>query len=272
MTKYVRIGLVLPFAVLLAACASVTSPMTHSPPPASSSTSRNSLDWQGSYAGDLPCADCPGIRSTVALKDDGVYVLTMQYADRGPEITKYTGHFRWQADGKVIDLLGTNGQDNGKYAVRENALAPLTADGKPLQFANKTWLLHKVSAQDAAQGLYASYEWRLTSLTGYPHLPVPEATAPYLVFLPAEQRVAGFDGCNRIAGGVELQAHKQLHFSHLVSTRMACVGVSIDGPFSRVLEQTRSYDLQGTLLQFKDAKGRVLARFQAVATPSKSHD
>ena len=29
---------------------------------------QNSLDWAGTYEATLPCADCPGIKTTVVLK------------------------------------------------------------------------------------------------------------------------------------------------------------------------------------------------------------
>ncbi len=266
--KYTALTFSLPIISLLAACAPVTPPMNTATPP-DQHTSQSALDWQGSYAGDLPCADCPGIRSTLALKANGQYLLTTQYADRSQGITETTGRFHWQT-GKVIELLGANQQKIGAYQVRENALAPLTGAGKALSTGDgKLWLLHKVSDHSAAQDLYASYAWRLSSLAGQSIAKGSEAKAPYLTFLPTEQRVAGWDGCNRVAGGLVLGANQQLKFPALISTRMACVGVSIDGPFSKALEQTRSYALQGSKLQFKDAEGQVLATFQPVATPPK---
>lgn len=38
--------------------------------------SRNSLDWEGTYKGILPCADCEGIETMVILKDNDRYTLS----------------------------------------------------------------------------------------------------------------------------------------------------------------------------------------------------
>ena len=38
--------------------------------PSSSDNSQTSLDWDGIYYGVLPCADCPGIQTTLYLNKD----------------------------------------------------------------------------------------------------------------------------------------------------------------------------------------------------------
>ncbi len=44
-----------------------------------------SLDYQGTYTGVLPAADCPGIEMRLTLDDDGRYTLDEQYIDRDSE-------------------------------------------------------------------------------------------------------------------------------------------------------------------------------------------
>ena len=43
---------------------------------------QNSLDWAGTYEGTLPCADCPGIKTTITLKDDNTYTISEEYLER----------------------------------------------------------------------------------------------------------------------------------------------------------------------------------------------
>ena len=38
-------------------------------------TAETSLDYQGTYAGTLPAADCPGIETRLTLKKDGTFDL-----------------------------------------------------------------------------------------------------------------------------------------------------------------------------------------------------
>ncbi|MCX7564127.1 copper resistance protein NlpE [Xanthomonadaceae bacterium XH05] len=115
--------------LLLAACSTVSSVAHHrapaSPDPAHSS--RNALDWPGTYAGTLPCADCPGIELRLTLNDDGSYQLATRHIDRQTEPEQISGSFSWTYDGNHIQL--DDAADHAFYAVREGSLLRRYADG-----------------------------------------------------------------------------------------------------------------------------------------------
>src|SRR5690606_14856830 len=68
-------------------------------------TAQNSLDWQGTYSGILPCADCSGIETELTLNEDQTFVLTDIYLGKtDSETNKLTGKFEW--NGNFINLLG----------------------------------------------------------------------------------------------------------------------------------------------------------------------
>src|SRR5690606_16721825 len=50
-------------------------------------TSQIALGWNGTYEGTLPCADCPGIKATIELKDDNTFTQHFDYLDRDAEFT-----------------------------------------------------------------------------------------------------------------------------------------------------------------------------------------
>ena len=117
-------------AGLLAVTATLSACMPRaagtSPPP-DGHNSRNSLDWAGSYAGVLPCADCPGIKTRLSLQRDGRYELSTQYLDRQPTPQTVTGQFRWNAAGSAIALdAAGHGQ---QFQVGEGRLLQLNQDG-----------------------------------------------------------------------------------------------------------------------------------------------
>ena len=84
---------VLALALALTACmprqaaegASVAADPAHS--------SRNSLDWAGTYEGVLPCADCPGIRTRLTLNRDESYELSTLTLDRDTAPRVVRGRF-----------------------------------------------------------------------------------------------------------------------------------------------------------------------------------
>ncbi|OZI71103.1 copper resistance protein NlpE [Bordetella genomosp. 12] len=110
-------------SILLAACAApadkpVAAPDAH--------TSRSALDWQGSYGGVLPCADCPGIEMKLTLNADGSYTLSRRYQDRQAQPEHVSGRFHWLPGNGTIELEG----EGSRWRVGENQLSLLDADGK----------------------------------------------------------------------------------------------------------------------------------------------
>lgn len=86
--------------------------------------SQNSLDWQGTYEGTLPCADCEGIKTTLQLNEDNTYTLTQEYIGRNT--FNETGTFAWDSSGSWITLSS----NNMKFKVGENVLFALDMEGK----------------------------------------------------------------------------------------------------------------------------------------------
>lgn len=77
------------FAVLLLAACQSNPPAAESETMPNADNSRSSLDWAGTYRGNLPCADCPGIKTEITLLADGSYRMGMFYqgAARRPSAT-----------------------------------------------------------------------------------------------------------------------------------------------------------------------------------------
>ncbi len=90
-------------------------------------TSRNALDWAGSYEGVLPCADCPGIKTRLVLHADGRFSLERQYLERQVAPQTANGRFLWNTAGDtiVLDAAGSGQQ----FRVGEGRLLQLDRDG-----------------------------------------------------------------------------------------------------------------------------------------------
>ena len=46
-------------------------------------TTENALDWNGTYKGILPCADCEGIKTELELNSDKTYEIKETYLGKG---------------------------------------------------------------------------------------------------------------------------------------------------------------------------------------------
>lgn len=117
--------LVLATLLALAGCMPRQDAAATVPDPAHNS--RNALDWAGVYEGTLPCADCPGIRTRLALQRDGRFELSTQTIDRQPAPQTVRGSFSWNAAGSTVTLDGT-GQGQ-QFRVGEGRLLQLNRDG-----------------------------------------------------------------------------------------------------------------------------------------------
>ena len=53
----------------------------------------NSLDYDGTYTGTFPAADCPGINMTLTIKKDKTFELISEYIDRQDATFKEYGTY-----------------------------------------------------------------------------------------------------------------------------------------------------------------------------------
>lgn len=107
-----------------------TSPETQQAIP-DGHTSQNSLDWNGTYSGVLPCASCEGIETSLTLNDDDSYSLRMTYLGEDA-LNRYDaeGSFSWNEAGNTITL--ENEEAPNQYFVGENYIAKLDSNGHRL--------------------------------------------------------------------------------------------------------------------------------------------
>lgn len=106
------------------------------------STSQTALDWDGTYEGTIPCADCAGIKTTIKLYADETFAYSAEYLDKKTTVQD-TGKFMWHDNGSVVHLIGLD--LNTKYKVIENALAQLDTEGHQIEGAlAKEYILNKV--------------------------------------------------------------------------------------------------------------------------------
>jgi heat shock protein HslJ len=113
-------------------------------------------------------------------------------------------------------------------------------------------------------------EWALVALRGQP-APMGAGNRPAtLRFDTDSNRVSGFSGCNRAAGGFTLTGDS-LTFSPLAMTRMMCTeGMELERSFADVIGATRTHRLTGDTLELLDGSGAVAARFERRAVAGDS--
>jgi uncharacterized lipoprotein NlpE involved in copper resistance/heat shock protein HslJ len=217
-------------------------------------------DWAGTYQGTLPCADCEGIKTTLILNEDLTYRLFTFYLGKSNETFQSSGTFVWDYKGSNITLVNEKGEWNQQYMVGQNKLFHLDKDGNRIDgnFAD----MYKLSK--LVPGIREKY-WKLVELMGKEIIRNEKMSKePHIIFKDSDNRVTGHTGCNSFSGNYEIKEGNRLGISKVVKTQMACLDMTVEDEFVRVINSVDSYLVKDDTLFFYRAKMAPLARFEAV--------
>ncbi|MCL2474288.1 MAG: copper resistance protein NlpE N-terminal domain-containing protein [Alphaproteobacteria bacterium] len=261
-------------------------------------TSRNSLDWAGEYHGITPCADCPGIEMIVTLGEDGKFREARKYLERTEDFLIEEGRFEWNELGNKITALTDSARR--EFLVQENRLVMLDMEGKQIEgdlaelFVLKKRTQQPTEAQPEAAPAEANpaelnptgeqpteakqpggpaakesgiqeKHWRLKEAKGA--AAVDFVQEPYMTLKAEENRVMGNGGCNRFVGMYALAGDREIEFSGVAITRMACIkGMDTEDNMMKALNEAVRYEIEGDTLKLFAKDGQApLAVFEAVS-------
>jgi len=226
-----------------------------------------SLDWNGTYTGTLPCADCAGIETWITLNLDKTYLLKTKYIGRSETFLEHRGSFTWNDAGSTITLSDVR-ESPKQFLVGEGRLFQLDMSGKRItgDLAEK-YILTKTSAL-TGDPLFDN-QWKLIELMGKP---IPSAVAPLqditLKFTKDGNRVSGYSGCNNYNGGFSIPAPSRLSFAQMISTMKACMNnMEVEAEYLKMLQSVDNYAINGNILSLHKARMAPLAKFEAVKMP-----
>ncbi len=223
-------------------------------------SAQTSLDWQGSYKGTLPCADCEGIETILTLTDNQSYELKTKYLGKTEDFFVQKGTFNWNELGNTIHLIGIEQAPN-RYFVAENAVIQLDLNGERISGGlADTYRLQKMMPEHVLENT----SWELIELMGKP-IVLKEGEKPItLLFKADQQRVSGFSGCNSFMGTYELNHGFRIRFSQMASTMMACQDMEIERQVLDILDRTDNFMISDSVLSLNKARMAPLARFKAL--------
>lgn len=217
--------------------------------------SQNSLTYQGSYYGLLPCADCMGMQFKLTIHNDSTYTTETIYLGKSDEVVEKEGRYNWDAFGKEI-ICRIDNKIVGRYKVEENRLVQFGQQGRLDGVTEARYILHK-NPNPIWNKL-----WFATSLKGKKI--AEKEISPNLTFLPMGQ-VQGTGGCNQLHAKYSLTDTNEIKVGAISSTKKGCGDLNhYDGELSEVLNQSASYKVEDkTKLWLYNANGETLAVFEA---------
>ena len=220
-------------------------------------TAQNSLDWNGTYSGILPCADCSGIETGLTLNPDNTYVLTTSYLgkqDSGTNTLK--GKFEW--NGNLVNLLGIQkGERSTVYKVEENQIRQFDMNGKAIIGALAENYILKKNGNPNVE----NKRWKLIELNGKPITGTAENH--YLIFHSKDGRIEAKANCNVMLRDYTIKNELQLKIGQGLSTLMACPD-NLEQEFGQMLSTVDNLTTDGSHLSLNKARMAPLARFELV--------
>jgi uncharacterized lipoprotein NlpE involved in copper resistance len=220
--------------------------------------SRISLDWDGTYTGVVPCADCEGIRTSLTLFESGSYTLSQEYLGKGDQPFSENGAFEWDEAGAVITLAP--GSDSPRYyQVGENVLIQLDQEGK--RITGKLSDRYRL-AKNRTDPRMEDKKWVLVELMGQPVETTEGQRTPFIKFNSALGQFTGNNGCNAMVGGYLLKEGYRLETRQTASTLMACPNEQTANQFLEVLQRADNYTVSEEEMSLNKAKMAPLARFR----------
>jgi copper homeostasis protein (lipoprotein) len=104
--------------------------------------------FAGTFSGTLPCADCPGIDTTISLKPDGTYTVHEAYQGK-PDSFDGDGTWTAEENGKRVRLdPNSKSEQDRLFAVKSSdEIESLDIEGKPID----TQIPHALKREGAAK-------------------------------------------------------------------------------------------------------------------------
>lgn len=214
--------------------------------------SRNALDWAGLYSGVLYSEMGDSIQAMIKLNADDSYELQWKYLGKRVATVEKKGKFTWDAKGSNITLESVE-VIPAIYKVGEHKLFQVDKDGKILPASRQLF-------KDTSS-ILEKY-WKLVEVNGKTVMLSGELRkGPHMILKVMDRRVSGNGSCNGYGGTYHLSAGNKIHFSPIISTKMACSEMEVETAFFNVFQSADHYTVSGDSLSLHDSNKRVLARF-----------
>lgn len=220
-------------------------------------TAQTSLDWQGTYSGNLPCADCERIEMELTLNDDQSYRLISRHV-KGSQTVSDTlqGKFQWQGNKVHLEGIPDN-ERSSQFKIEEDQVRYLDMEGNPVTGSlAQNYVLTKNGNKEVEDK-----RWQLAELEGKPVNGSPNKH--FIIFHSKEGRAEAKANCNTISLPYTIKNKLQLRFRQGLTTLMACPD-SLEQEFLRVLSVVDNLSSDGKTLSLNRARMAPLARFELV--------
>ncbi len=216
-----------------------------------SHSSRNSLNWIGTYSGSLSCEDCESLDVSVTLKDNDRYARKMLYVGKSSTPLLSSGVFKWDSTGNQITLISAKGNSQ-TYLVGEGRLIMLNDSG----IESGELVMNQKDSN--LEGIV----WVLSAMGEKAVKESEQVESPTILFNTEEASFSGNASCNQYFGSYKLKGPNSISISDKMGvTKMACPDMSLEDEFLEFLPRVTSYSFEEGKLKLTNPTSQVSAWF-----------
>ena len=134
--------------------------LAQTPTPAPSAAAQpHHFDWTGVYNGFLPCEDCQGIKTTLALNgNNDSYIMMIQYTGKSDREITEKGKFVWHEEDNTLILTPRKNGSSHQYLMTNDELIKLDDGGN--RFTGKDaerYILRKTKMSPTKAGRHGGH-------------------------------------------------------------------------------------------------------------------
>lgn len=100
-------------------------------------------EFHGVFYGFLPCKDCDGIKATLSLKQNNIYLLVTQPAKESSKEFYEKGKYTWNDDTRTIVLTSRDKSTRQYHIEGEGTLVQFNEDGTPMAGDQDSYTLRR---------------------------------------------------------------------------------------------------------------------------------
>lgn len=229
---------------------------------------KSNTNWQGTYKGFIPCADCSGIETFLTLNDNETYTLKYRYIGKSMEFTEKKGSFIWNDAEDRIILKDIKDAPN-QYQLAENSLIQLDINGNRILGSLQDEYVFEKENSNPMNMYYEQLidkTWQLIELNGIT-IPTPnkelKEKATDIKF-EKNGNMSGFAGCNYFSGPFHVTTNDRIFFGQITKTLAFCTRQDIEDKFMTIFNTIDNYYVENNILILRKGISAPIAKFKLV--------
>ena len=213
--------------------------------------SNEKINPEGMYTGFIPGENSQEIFTTLILKEDMSYLLSLKDLEKSAFSNSYSGKYTLDEKENIVGLQ----ELDMYYKLEKNTVTMLGIDIPQ----SADYQLKKVDTS------LVEKRWELLELNGKPIKWEGKSQKPFMILKIEDNIVNGSTGCNVLRCSYKIGDNNKITFLQGVATLKQCLkNAEVEEGFINILNKTDNYLIEDKYLVLRDLDSNPVAKFEVV--------